>query len=54
VAGANGAEGTAERAREPEPELESLLARVDRLEREVAELRAGQDAGMRDPSQQER
>jgi uncharacterized protein YceH (UPF0502 family) len=54
AAGANGAEGTAERAREPEPELESLLARVDRLEREVAELRAGQDAGMRDPSQQER
>ena len=50
---ANGVEETPE-AGEGASALEGLLARVARLEREVAELRAGQDAAMRDPFQQQR
>jgi uncharacterized protein YceH (UPF0502 family) len=46
----------AERTPDPErgaPALDALLARVARLEREVAELKAGPRDGMRDPSGQQ-
>jgi uncharacterized protein YceH (UPF0502 family) len=52
-----GAENDADATADPGegiPALDDLLSRVARLEREVAELRAGQQAGMRDPSEQQR
>jgi uncharacterized protein YceH (UPF0502 family) len=49
---ADGAEGAAH-AEQGASALDSLLSRVERLEREVAELRDGAPAGMRDPSERE-